>query len=249
MCADRNDDEGDQVRRLLAFLDPVVRLPTEADRLKLYHETWMRLDPAAEKEVWKPNMGVNYPWSSGKVDLWRTLRRDIKSKFQTALDEHLNGEFTHRPVVAFSCMDYSEMLFELLDIYLTGLDEYIAIQDHISAVSDDMDAYGEDERPMSEKSMRRSRIMRAQDFLDVILFMHAVPQRADGRWDALDHAWDVSWFREYCKVYQENEEFMSFLRDCAVVVLIIGHFNVQTDVKAIHDCYQKLDQSQHEQRL
>jgi hypothetical protein len=79
--------------------------------------------------------------------------------------------------------------------------------------------------------------------------MHAVPQRQVNRWDALDHAWDVSWFREYCKVYQENEEFMSFLRDCAVVVLIIGHFNVQTDVKAIHDCYKKLDQSQHEQPL
>jgi hypothetical protein len=227
-----------------------VRLPTEADRLKLYQETWMRLDPAAEKEVGKPNMGVNYPWSSGKVDLWRTLRRDIKSKFETALDEHLNGEYTNRPIVEFSFMHYSEMLFELLDIFLKSLDEYVGKQDHITAVSGNPDAYeSEDELYMSEKSMRHSRVSTAQDFFDVIAFMHAVPQRVHNRWVVLDHAWDVSWFREYCKVYQENEEFMSFLRDCAVVVLIIGHFNVQTDVKAIHDCYEKLDQSQHEQRL
>jgi hypothetical protein len=239
MCADPNDDV-DQVRRLLAFLEPVVRLPSEADRLKLYQETWMRLDPAAEQEEWKPNMGVNYPWSSGKVDLWRTLRRDIKSKFQTALDEHLNGEFTHRPVVAFSCMDYSEMLFELLDIYLTGLDEYIAIQDHISAVSDDMDACGEDERPMSEKSMHGSAISRAQDFLDVILFMHAVPQRVDGLWDALDRESDVSWFGGHCEVYQKNEELMAFLRDCAVVVLLVGHFQAAPGVLSMHACYTQL---------
>ena len=238
MCADNG--EAEQVRRLLAFLEPVVRLPTEADRVKLYHETWMRLNPAAEKEVWKPNMGVNYPWSSGKVDLWRTLRLDIETTFKTALDAHLDGEFTNRPIKAFSFMDYSNMLLALLDKYLEGLDKYIAIQDHISAVSANMDAYGEDERPMSEKSMRHSGTRIAQDILDVILFMHAVPQRPVNRWDALDHEWDVSWFREYCEVYQKNEEFMAFLRDCAVVVLITGQFIVPTEVQAIHECYVQL---------
>jgi len=236
LCA----DQVEHVRRLLALLEPVVRLPTEADRLKLYKETWVRLNPAAEKEVWEPNMGVNFPWSSGKVDLWRTLRRDIETKFNTALNEHLNGEFTYRPVVAFSFMDYSGMLEELLDIYLRGLDDYIDIQDHISTVSDDMDAYDEDERPMSEKSMRRSRDKRAQEFLDFLLFMHAVPQRADGQWDALDHESDVTWFREHCEAYQKNEELMAFLRDCAVVVLLVGHFHAAPGVLSIHDCYMQL---------
>ena len=211
MCA--NDGEAEQVRRLLAFLEPVVRLPTEADRLKLYKETWVRLNPAAEKEVWKANMAVNFPWSSGKVDLWRTLRCDIEKKFLTAQNEHLNGEFTHRPVVPFSFMDYSNMLGELLAKYLEGLDKYIAIQDHISRVSDNMDAYEEDERYLSEKSMRHSRDKRAEEFLDVILFMHAVPQRADGKWDALDRESDVTWFREHSEVYQKNEDLMAFLRD------------------------------------
>jgi len=243
-------DEADQVRRLLAFLAPVMSLDTEEDRLRAYREAWARLNPAAEKEEWKLTVAVNFPWSTGKVDLWRTLRRDIKEKFQKVLDEHLNGEFTNRPIVEFSFMHYSEMLFELLDIFLKSLDEYVGKQDHITAVSGNPDAYeSEDELYMSEKSMRHSRVSTAQDFFDVIAFMHAVPQRVHNRWVVLDHAWDVSWFREYCKVYQENEDFMSFLRDCAVVVLIIGHFNVQTDVKAIHDCYKKLDQSQHEQRL
>lgn len=243
-------DEADQVRRLLAFLAPVMGLETQEDRLRAYREAWVRLNPAAEKEVWTSDLAVNFPWRRGKVDLWRTLRRDIEEKFQAALNTHLNGEFTHRPVVEFSFMDYSNMLLELLDIFLKSLDEYVGIQDHITAVSDNMEAYeSEDELYMSEKSMRHKRVRTAQDFFDVIAFMYAVPQRVHHQWVALDHRWDVSWFRGYCEVYQKNEELMSFLRDCAVVVLIIGHFNVQTDVKAIHDCYQKLDQSQHEQCL
>jgi len=234
-------DEADQVRRLLAFLAPVMSLETQEDRLRAYREAWVRLNPAAEKEEWKLTMAVNYPWSTGKVDLWRTLRRDIKEKFQKVLDEHLNGEFTNRPIVEFSFMHYSEMLFELLDIYLTGLDKYITTQDDIEKVTADMDAYPEDMRDLLEKGMRSSGLKRARDFFDVIAFMHAVPQRAANQWDALDHRWDVSWFREYCVVYQKNEELMTFLRDCAVVVLIIGHFNVQTDVNTMHECYRQLD--------
>ena len=238
MCAD--DSEADQVRRLLAFLAPVMSLQTQQERFEKYQETWARLNPAAAKEVWKPNMAVNFPWSSGKVDLWRTLRRDIEPKFKTVLNEHLNGEFTNRPIVDFSFMDYSNMLLELLDVYLKGLDRYIATQDHIDRVTGNMDAYGEDERPMSEKSMRHSRIRIAQDFLDVILFMHAVPQRADGKWDALDREWDVTWFREYSEVYQKSEELMAFLRDCAVVVLITGCFSLTQEVTSIHACYVQL---------
>jgi hypothetical protein len=134
-------------------------------------------------------------------------------------------------------MDYSDMLFELLDMFLKGLDKYIVTQDDIEKVTNDMDAYPEDMRYLLEKGMRSSRVKRAQEFLDVIRFMHAVPQRADGKWDALDHKSDVTWFREYSKVYQKNEELMAFLRDCAVVVLLVGNFIVPTEVQAIHDCY------------
>ena len=210
-------DQADQVRRLLSLLHPAMSLQTREERCEKYQETWARLNPAAEKEVWKPNMAVNFPWSSGKVDLWRTLRREIERKFQTALNEHLNGESTDRPIQPFCFMDYSEMLLLLLDQYLEGLDKYIAIQDRISAVSNNMHAYDEDERPMSEKSMHASARRRAQDFMDVLLFLHAVPQREPGRWDALDHASDVTWFREHCAVYQKNEDLMALLRDCAVV--------------------------------
>ena len=270
-------DSRDQVQRLLAFLEPVLSLPTQADRIKAYHETWMRLNPAAEHEVWKPNMGVNYPWSRGKVDLWRTLRRDVESKFKTALSEfytgeltdreiddsnmplnfpwrsghglwtsfmseHLNGEFIDSPrsIVNFSFMDYSEMLMSLLGIFLRGLDKYIDTQDAISAVSDDMDAYPEDMRYLLEKGMRTSRVKRAQEFMDVLLFMHAVPQRADGKWDALDHESDVTWFREHCEVYQKNGDLMAFLRDCAVVVLLVGYLHAAPGVLSLHACYTQL---------
>jgi hypothetical protein len=233
-------DEADQVRRLLAFLAPVMSLQTEQERFEKYQEVWSKLNPNGKTEWIQAKSGVNFPWDSSKIEFWRTLRRDIEAKFQTALNEHLNGEFTNRPTVEFSFMHYSEMLLELLDKYLQGLDKYIAIQDHISAVSVDMDAYGEDERPMSEKIMHGSAKSRAQDFLDVILFMHAVPQRVDGKWDALDHKWDVTWFREHCEVYQKNEELMAFLRDCAVVVLLVGHFHAAPGVLSIHDCYMQL---------
>jgi hypothetical protein len=271
MCADAG--EADQVRRLLAFLAPAMSLETQEDRLKTYQEAWTRLNPDAEKEVWKADLPVNFPWSSGKVKLWKTLRRKVETKFRTVLykhlwgdytdrevwesnviplpwdsekvdlcrlSEHLNGEYTDRPIVDFSFMHYSEMLLSLLDIFLKGLDRYIGIQDHISAVSDNMDAYDEDERYMSEKSMRHSRLKRAQEFLDVILFMHAVPQRAEARWDALDHEHDVTWFREHCEVYQTNEDLMAFLRDCAVVVLTVGHFQVAPEVHSMHECYVEL---------
>jgi hypothetical protein len=70
--------------------------------------------------------------------------------------------------------------------------------------------------------------------------MHAVPQRVDGKWDALDHKSDVTWFREYAEVYQKNEELMAFLRDCAVVVLLTGSFQIPQDVKSIYGCYTAL---------
>jgi hypothetical protein len=233
--------QAEQVQRLLAFLAPVMSLQTEQERFEKYQEAWSRLNPSGKTEWTQAKSGVNFPWDSSKIEFWRTLRRDIDTKFQTALNEHLNGEFTYRPIVAFSFMDYSyNMLEELLDKYLKGLDKYIAIQDHISAVSVNMDAYGEDERPMSEKSMHGSARRRAQDFMDVILFMHAVPQRADGKWDALDHKSDVTWFREYAEVYQKNEELMAFLRDCAVVVLLTGYFKIPDDVNSIYGCYTAL---------
>ena len=217
-----------------------MSLQTQQERFEKYQEIWSKLNPNG-KTVWVAHLSVNYPWDSSKIDFWKTLRGEIERKFKKALDEHLNGEFTHRPIVPFSFMDYSEMLFELLDKYLKGLDDYIYIQDHIERVTGNMDAYHEDERPMFEKSMHRSSRARAQDFLDVILFMHAVPQRADGKWDALDRESDVTWFREYSEVYQKNEELMAFLRDCAVVVLLTGNFIVSTEVQAIHECYIQLE--------
>jgi hypothetical protein len=93
---------------------------------------------------------------------------------------------------------------------------------------------------MSEKVMRSSRDRRAKEFLDVILFMHAVPQRVDGQWDALDRESDVTWFREHSEVYQKNEDLMAFLRDCAVVVLLVGHLHAAPGVLSMHECYVQL---------
>jgi len=239
MCAD--DSEAGRLRELLDFFAPLMRLDLEEDRCLAYRKAWERLNPAAENENWQAGMAVNFPWSTGKVDLWRDLRNDVEREFKIVLDEYLNGEDTDRPCVEFSFMHYNEMLWEVLQIFLKGLDAYIDVQDHITAVGAAMEAYeSEDERYMSEKSMRQMRIKRAKEFFDVIAFMHAVPQREHDRWDALDHAWDVTWFREHCKVYQHNEDLADFLRDCAVVVLLVGHFAVPPDVRSLYECYEKL---------
>jgi hypothetical protein len=237
--SERNHDEREQVQRLLAFLASVMSLQTQEDRIKTYQETWAKLHPYAKGIVWKPDMSVCFPWD-GKTYLWRTLHNKLETRFKTVICEHLNGEFTNRPIVEFSFMHYNEMLFELLDIYLKGLDDYIYIQDMISAVTRNMDAHPEDERYVLEKRLYKTGFSRTKEFLDVILFMHTVPQRADGRWDTLDREHDVTWFREHCKVYQENQDLMAFLRDCAVVVLLVGHFHLGTDVQSIHHCYTSL---------
>ena len=236
LCA----DQANQVQRLLAFLESVMSLQTREERFEKYQEAWAKLCPDVKGIVWSATTSVNFPWD-GKERLWKTLRGEIKTKVRGVICDECRKEITMRPIQPFCFIDYSAMLGGLLDIFLNGLDQYIALQDHITAVSDNMDAYEEDERPMSEKSMWHSRIRRAQDFLDVILFMHAVPQRADGRWDALDLESDVTWFQEHCGVYQQNEELMAFLRDCAVVVLITGCFDVPKDVKSVCECYGALD--------
>jgi len=230
-------DQPDQVRRLLALLESVMSLQTREERFEKYQEIWTKLNPNVKDEVWLPMHPVNFPWSGRKVEFWKTLRCEMQTKFRGVICDECTREITMRPIQPFCFIDYSAMLGGLLDKYLEGLDKYIVIQDRISAVSKNMDAYDEDERPMSEKSMHSSATRRAQDFLDVILFMHAVPQRADGKWDTLDYESDVTWFREHCEVYQKNEELMAFLRDCAVVVLITGCFDVPKDVKSIYDAY------------
>lgn len=228
-------DQADQVQRLLAFLEPVTSLQTPADRIKTYQETWAKLDPYAQGIVWQPDMSVNYPWD-GKEHLWKTLRVEMETKFRAVICAECSNEVTMRPIQPFCFIDYSQMLIELLDTFLEGLDDYIAIQDDISKVSANMHAYPEDTRCFVQKRLYTAGFNRAKEFLDVILFMHAVPQRAD-RWDALDHESDVTWFREHCRVYQENQDLMAFLRDCAVVVLMTGYFVVPQDVQSIHDCY------------
>ena len=219
-----------------------MSLQTQEERFEKYQEIWGKLNPNVNDEVWWPMYAVNYPWSGNKIEFWKTLRGEIQSRFRTVICDEFSKDTTMKPIQDFSFMDYSAMLLWLVDTFLAGLDKYIGIQDHISAVSDDMDAYGEDERPMSEKSMRHSGTRRAQDFLDVILFMHAVPQRVADRWDVLDHESDVTWFREHCEVYQKKEDVMSFLRDCAVMLLITGSFSISPEVKSIHDCYMELVQ-------
>ena len=75
-------DEADQVRRLLAFLAPVMSLETQEDRLRAYREAWARLDPAAEKEEWGARYYANYTWDVCRYQPWfheflNDMERDV----------------------------------------------------------------------------------------------------------------------------------------------------------------------------
>jgi hypothetical protein len=69
-------DQADQVRRLFAFLEPVMSLQTEQERFEKYQEIWSKLNPNG-KTVWVPHVGVNFPWDSSKIEFWKTLRGEI----------------------------------------------------------------------------------------------------------------------------------------------------------------------------
>jgi uncharacterized membrane protein len=46
---------------------------------------------------------------------------------------------------------------------------------------------------------------------------------------------------EGCNCYQQNEQFMAFLSDCAVVALITGCFELQLPVLAVCKIYENAE--------
>ncbi len=52
---------------------------------------------------------------------------------------------------------------------------------------------------------------------------------------------DITWMNEDCQFYQQNENFMEFLKDCAVVVLITGDFQLPIAIRAICEMYKNLE--------
>ena len=127
--------------------------------------------------------------------------------------------------------------------------------------SDGSDGYGPDadgygsEAEYLEKGIRQGIIERemkmAQEFLQVILFLFAVPQEVPLRVrthkfkpDELTHPLEpsevdmgVTWMNEDCKWYQQNATFMGFLEDYAVIVLMTGCYNFSPSFTEICQSY------------
>ena len=109
VCANQTD----QVRRLLAFLEPVLSLQTEQERLEKYQEVWTKISPNVKGIVWSATASVNFPWD-GKEELWKTLRREMQTKFRGVICDECTREITTRPIQPFCFIDYSAMLGGLL---------------------------------------------------------------------------------------------------------------------------------------
>ena len=94
---------------------------------------------------------------------------------------------------------------------------------------------------MSQKSLYKRGPPTVKKFLYVILFMFAVPRHlpatrsitTDTQLEPSEINTELTYMNVPCKFYQQNHELMTFLRDCAVVVLITGHFNVPKDVQSV----------------
>jgi hypothetical protein len=154
---------------------------------------------------------------------------------------------------------YNTLLVARIDTYLSRLDHMLLLQAHAdeahartqvrrhaetgrdSDASDGSDgsetAYGSDAE-YEEKGIRKQMIdvelKMNNDFLQVILFLFAVPQEVPLR--ARERRWaptrleaplepaavnmNVAWMMDDCRWYQQNAKFMELLADCAVIALM-----------------------------
>ena len=97
---------------------------------------------------------------------------------------------------------------------------------------------------MTDKALANTSISTAKSFMDVILFMFAVPTRSIYRWDSIDPYEKVTFDFKIApsKFYQDNETFMTFLRDCAVV-LFTSDYEFPREIESIYRTYITFERS------
>jgi hypothetical protein len=160
---------------------------------------------------------------------------------------------------------YNTQLITRVDKYLSNLEFWMRVTERMDeartrwhqepphANSDDETEAEHEVRCLGRDLINIEHHM-ANDFLQVLLFLFAVPQEAPlqvrvrRRWpyelvpplepSALDM--NVAWMNEDCKWYQESKEFMAFLADCAVIALIIGYYEFSASFTEICQSYRDI---------
>ena len=216
------DEAIEQVRKLIQFLQPVLG---SEDIRRNYVTTWSRLSADA------PNQSV--------VDFWKNLRDTIRTQFTTYIG---NSSTVLEPSERLDL--YNEMLNKRVEKCLEHLDYYIQLLEDHGDIRNSPEDYGEDELRMTDKALANTSISTAKSFMDVILFMFAVPTRSIYRWDSIDPYEKVIFDFKIApsKFYQDNETFMTFLRDCAVV-LFTSDYEFPREIESIYRTYITFERS------
>jgi hypothetical protein len=216
------------LRGLLHFLEVITGQETNTDRFVKYFETWTKLQGRSEVqyEMWDAETTVHDAYRGDKVLFWSTLRDRI--------DRHFTAAVSVSPAEIYH---YNGILKSRVNDCLKKLDEYIAIQTV---------QYHEDKKQLILD-------ITAQYFMEVILWLFAVPQRSKwlSQWDVIESidgdSKKIDMMIDACEFYQGQEELMTFLGDCAVVVLLTGCFELPSEIEAIIAKYKELMEKTHKQ--
>ncbi len=234
-----NPEALDQIEKLLMFLQPTLGNTEKETIIEQYQQTWLTLEaaPLDLQGMWYTSGYVDHAYTGDTIKFWKSLHEAIVTQFTTAMTESL-AELGHSEELDL----YNLMLKKRLDKCVGYILHYIGLLEDHEKIVEYPDDYGEDERDMTDKVIASTARDRAKYFMDLIVFMFVVQRRSPERWDSLE-PYSRHWFDfqiRPCKFYQGQEQLMSFLSDCAVVMLLTGNFEFGSDIKNIYLQYIKL---------
>ena len=211
-----------QSRRFIDFLKPITDQPTNADRFVKYFETWTKLQGQSDVQhgMWDAHETVHHAYKGDKVQFWKTLRKNIFTHFENAIRESLDHVFH----------EYNGLLKQHVNGLLCNLDQYIHMHEHYRDPAFHMTI-----------TFDAALDLTARSFMDVILFLFAVPHllKYERGWNLIEddidviHSEEFNFKRDACEFYQGLHELMTFLGDCAVVVLLTGYFNLPRGIELV----------------
>ncbi len=159
---------------------------------------------------------------------------------------------------------YNTQLIERIDAYLSSLDKYIDLKedaDHAHAEGQSLvgvDQAGAEQYELEERGIRKEitevELQMNNEFLEVILFVFAVPQekplparyrkfhgvRLRPPLEEAEVNLNVKWMHDDCVWYQANPKFMEFLVDYAVIALMRSYYEYSESFLEICRFYEGL---------
>jgi hypothetical protein len=225
----------DQLCKLLEFLRPTLGIIEQEQIIELYQNTWLKL--AAHfglQGTWSRSRDVEHAYSGDTVQFWQSLHSAMGTQFSIAMNESSKA-LGHSEKLD----DYNELLKIRLDRCLGTILSYIKLRKDHDKITKNQDDYTDDDRAVSAMVIANTSQARTESFMDLIVFMYVVPRRPPNKWDSLE-ADDKYWYDfqiHPCRYYQQQQELMSFLSDCAVVIFPTGNFEYNDKIRGIRAKY------------